>query len=83
MDTRNNHLVTNEMLESMPEELRRNYQPVPRELNADALRALDGQQEVRIGKHIKSRLAQWAAKDRNKAKRERKAAKSSRKRNRK
>lgn len=80
MDTRTNHLVSD--LDSLPESIREHYKPVPPSLHADALRALDGQQEVRISKHSKSRLAQWAAKDRNKAKAKRKAAKASRRGNR-
>ena len=79
MDTRNNHLVTEASLIAMTLEDQQHYKPVPASLKSDALRELAGRHEVSIPKNHPGRLSAWGRKERNKAKRKRKAAKASRK----
>mgnify|MGYP001128113591 CR=1 FL=1 len=63
------------------QELPSGYLPVPTELQADAGKALAGQDETYLSKHSGGRLGQWAAKQR-KAHRHRQQAAASRRRNR-
>lgn len=82
MDIRNNRLVDHEMMAAMLEDERKNYTPVPEELNRAARRALNGKREVTVSMNSGGKLSEWARKERNKAKAARKQAKKSRRKNR-
>jgi hypothetical protein len=80
MDTRTNHLVTSQQLDSMDQSAKEAYEPIPNHLIKAAVLKLGGTKEATISKHSGGRLSKWAAQRR---KEKRRTEKLSRKRNRK
>ena len=74
------HLVTQEVLERMDEEKKKQYKPLPQRLNRAAKRKLAGKGEATVSLTSGGKLSQWAAQERKKKRR--KTARASRKRNR-
>lgn len=94
MDTRTNHLVTQEALEKMEALERARYTLVPKRLRRAATKKLAGRSEATVSRRSGGKLSQWAAEQRRKqqkaakrnasakAKNRRRMAKDSRRRNR-
>ena len=78
MDVDKGHLLTEEKLKEQNEEMRKLYEPVPKELERAARQKLAGQDEAYVSLTSGGKLSKWAAK-RRKVK---KMQKESRKKNR-
>lgn len=81
MDINAGRLVA--QIDQVPESQRDAFTPVPKHLQAEAERRLDGRAEVYVSPQEQSRLAAWAAKKRAKSRAKNKTAKRARARNRK
>ena len=80
MDVNRSHLVAD--INSMPEEMRSLFTPVPKHLQAEAERELAGRSEAHVNPNKKLALNTWAAKKRKSNRTKAKLAKTSRKKNR-
>lgn len=84
MNCNTGHLITNEMLQAMPDFQRELFMPVPQELESAAVKKLAGKPEAMVSLTSGGKLSKWACEQRRKkAKSGReKMAKESRRRNR-
>lgn len=79
MNCDTNHLVSKKHLDTLPEDAKKEYEPVPEGLNRAARRKLAGKSEAHVSFNSGGKLSKWAAKKR---KGKSKHAKKSRRKNR-